>query len=388
MRSSRLFWILALAIVTATTAVTTSGCASEPVSATASEIENKDAALPAVSVVRADNGTLEAAIELSGNLAPETRVDIRSKLAGTLEKVFVQLGAAVTEGQTLATLDRREIDAQVDAAVAAVAVVSAGVDAAQAAFDNAAQEVERARGLYEKGAIPKQRLEAAEMQWRASKAQRDLAAANVEQANAALRRAREIQRDATLRSPVAGVIVARNFDAGTLVGPGGDPIFAVADLRTLKLEAGVSELEAGRLKAGAIARVTVQAQPGQTFEGRVSAIAPEVDARNRHFRVEIKVANKGGAQVSMLSGMYATATIPTATAEGPIVPREAVFDRDGKRNVYRVQGDLVSIVAVTEGLSDGKRVILTSGVQAGDAIVSDARREVVNGSRVRVVQSH
>ena len=381
MRSSRVFWILAVTIAAATAAVGSSGCASESVSgATTSE-----AALPAVAVVRADSGTLETAIELSGNLVPQTRVDIRSKLAGTLDQVLVQLGAAVSEGQTLATLDRREIDAQVDAAVAAVSVVRAGVDAADAAFQNAGQEVDRARGLYEKGAIPKQRLEAAEMQWRASKAQRDLAAANVEQANAALRRAREMLRDATLRSPVAGVIVARNLDAGSLVGPGGDPIMAVADLRTLKLEAGVSELEAGRLKPGALARVTVQAQPGEVFEGRVSAVAPEVDARNRHFRVEIRVVNKGGA---MLSGMSATARIPTATAQGPIVPREAVFDREGGRAVYRVQGDVVSIVTVTEGLSDGKRVVLTSGVQLGDTIVSDARREVTVGSRVRVVQSH
>lgn len=381
MRSSRMFWILAVTTATAAAAAGTSGCASEQVAGAAAT----EAILPAVAVVRADSGTLETAIELSGNLVPETRVDIRSKLAGTLDKVLVQLGSPVTEGQTLATLDRREIDAQVDAAVAAVSVVRAGVDAADAAFENAGQEVERARGLFEKGAIPKQRLEAAEMQWRASKAQRDLAAANVEQANAALRRAREMQRDATLRAPVAGVIVERNLDAGSLVGPGGDPILAVADLRTLKLEAGVSELEAGRLKPGALARVTVQAQPGQVFDGRVTAVAPEVDARNRHFRVEIKVANKGGA---MLSGMSATARIPIATAQGPIVPREAVFDRNGARAVYRVQGDTVSIVTVTEGLSDGKRVVLTSGVQGGDTIVSDARREVAAGSRVRVVQSH
>ena len=70
------------------------------------------------------------------------------------------------------------------------------------------------------------------------------------------------------------------------------------------------------------------------------------------------------------------------------MPREAVFDRDGGRAVYRVQGDIVSMVTVTEGLSDGKRVVLTSGVQRGDTIVADARREVVNGSRVRVVQGH
>ena len=381
MRSSRVFWILAVTTAAATAAAGTSGCASERVSGAAAT----EATLPAVAVVRADHGTLETAIELSGNLAPETRVDIRSKLAGTLDKVLVQLGSPVTEGQILATLDRREIDAQVDAAVAAVSVVRAGVDAADAAFENAGQEVERARGLYEKGAIPKQRLEAAEMQWRASKAQRDLAAANVEQGNAALRRAREMQRDATLRAPVAGVIVERNLDAGSLVGPGGDPIMAVADLRTLKLEAGVSELQAGRLKPGALARVTIQAQPGQVFDGRVAAVAPEVDARNRHFRVEIRVANKGGA---MLSGMSATARIPIATAEGPIVPREAVFDREGGRAVYRVQGDVVSIVTVTEGLSDGKRVVLTSGVQRGDTLVSDARREVAAGARVRVVQGH
>jgi RND family efflux transporter MFP subunit len=175
------------------------------------------------------------------------------------------------------------------------------------------------------------------------------------------------------------------FDAGSLVGPGGDPIVAVADLRTLKLEAGVSELEAGRLKPGAPTRVTIQAQPGEVFDGRITAVASEVDPRNRHFRVEISVTNKGGA---MLSGMYATARIPTATADGPIVPREAVFDRDGGRAVYRVQGDVVSLVRVTEGLTDGKRVVLTSGVQRGDAIVADARREVVNGARVRVIEGH
>ena len=62
----------------------------------------------------------------------------------------------------------------------------------------------------------------------------------------------------------------------------------------------------------------------------------------------------------MLSGMYATARIQTATAEGPIVPREAVFDRDGGRAVYRVQGDIVSMVTVTEGLSDGIRKLLAS----------------------------
>ena len=243
MRSSRLFWMMAGVAAIASAAIGTTGCSGQKVEGATTAA----APLPAVAVIRAQSGALESAIELSGNLVPETRVEIRSKLPGTLETILVQLGDRVTEGQVLATLDRREIDAQVDAAVAAVAVGKAGVDAAEAAFDNAGQEVERARGLFEKGAIPKQRLEGAETQWRASKAQRDLANANVEQASAALRRAREVQRDATLRAPIAGVIVERNYDAGNLVGPGADkPIVAVANVRSLKLEAGVSELEAGR----------------------------------------------------------------------------------------------------------------------------------------------
>ena len=104
-----------------------------------------------------------------------------------------------------------------------------------------------------------------------------------------------MQRDATLTSPIDGVIVERHYDAGSLVGPGDDPVVVVADLRVMKLEAGVSELEAGRLRVGMPARVEAQARPGDVFDGRVAAIAPEVDARNRHFRIEVRINEPGCA---------------------------------------------------------------------------------------------
>ncbi len=381
MRSWRNSWILAASVATAA-AIGTAACGGERVSQAA----EAPAPLPAVAVVRGATGTIESAIELSGNLAPQTRVDVHPKLGGTLDKVMVQLGDRVSEGAVLATLDRREIDAQVDAASAAVNVARAGLAAADAGLQNAEQEVERARNLFEKGAMPKQRLDAADTQHRAAQAQRDLAKANIAQAEAALRRAREVQRDATLRAPVAGVIVERNFDAGNLVGPGNDkPVVAVADLRTLKLEAGVSELDAGRLKVGSIVRVTLTAKPGDVYEGRLTALAPEVDPRNRHFRIEIRVDNRDRA---LLSGMYATARVVVAKGDGVIVPREAVFDRNGTRSVYRLAGDKITIVPVTEGLTDGSRVALVSGVKPGDLIVADARREVAEGARVRPIAAN
>jgi RND family efflux transporter MFP subunit len=341
------------------------------------------APLPAVAVVRAAPGTVESVIEVSGSLAPQARVGVYAKLGGTLEKVLVNLGDRVAEGAVLATLDRREIDAQVDAATAAVNVTRAALDAAEAVLANASQEVERARNLFDKGALPRQRLDAADTALRAAQAQRDLARANVAQADAALRRTREVQRDATLRAPIGGVIVERNFDAGALVGPGlGAPVVAVADLRALKLDAGVSELEAGRLTPGAVARVTLPAKPGAAYEGRLLALAPEVDPRNRHFRIEIRVDNHEG---SLLSGMYASARIVVAKADGITVPREAVFSRNGGRAVYRVDGDTVTIAPVTEGVSEAGRVVIASGVRAGDVIVGDARREIAAGARVRAI---
>jgi len=334
-----------------------------------------------VPVVTATVGDIEAALEISGTLAPRSRVPVKPRLPGSLDRVLVDIGDAVREGQVIATVDRREVDAQADAAAAAVAVAKAALESAEASLANAVLERDRARVLFEKGALPRQRLDGAETAHRASAAQRDLATANLAQTEASLRRAREVQRDATVTAPVTGFIVERNYDAGAI--PGDRPVVVVADLRQLKLEAGVSEMQAGRLRVGMKARVEVQARPGESFEGDLAAIAPEVDERNRHFRIEVRVPNDGRG---LLSGMYATARIVESSETGAVlVPREAIATRDGQRVALRVQDGAVTAVAVTEGLSDGMRVQVLKGVRAGDTLVVDARRQLAPGAKVRPV---
>jgi RND family efflux transporter MFP subunit len=334
-----------------------------------------------VAVVTAASTTVESALEISGTLAARSRVGVKPKLPGRLERVLVEMGDRVAAGQPVATLDRGELDAQVDAAIAAVAVANAALESADAALSNATTENERARSLFEAGALPRQRLDAAETAQRAAVAQRNLAKANLAQAEAALRRAREIQGDATLHAPVSGFIVERNYDDGAV--PGDRPIVVVADIRELKLEAGVSELEAGRLKTGLPVRVLVQAKPGETFSGTLAAMAPEVDPRNRHFRIEVRVTNPGGA---LLAGMYATARVVVQRADNAIaVPREAITTRDGTRTVLKVDGGRVSPVAVVEGLNDGRQVQIVSGLAAGDQVVADARRQLPADARVKAI---
>ena len=372
MKVSRLLALVAVPL--ALSAVVACGGGSAPQAAAPVAVPPVD-----VAAITAQAGTLEATLELSGNLAPRARVGVKPRVPGAIERVLVDIGAAVREGQTLATIDRREIDAQADAATATVAVATAGVDAAEAGLSNATTELDRARNLFEKGALPRQRLDAADTANKAALAQRELARASLAQAQAAQRRAREVQRDTTLTSPVAGHVVERNYDPGAM--PGDLPVVVIADLRVLKLEAGVSELEAGRLKVGMPAEVVVQARSGETYVGELAAIAPEVNERNRHFRVEIRVPN---ANAVLLSGMYATARIVTERATGGvIVPREAVTTRAGKRVALVVTGDTVKAVDVTEGLSDGQRIQILTGLKAGDTVVADARRQLADGTRVR-----
>jgi RND family efflux transporter MFP subunit len=353
------------------------------------EATAKASAEPAVAtidvpVVTASAGSIEAVLEISGTLTPRTRVPVKPRLPGALDAVLVEIGDAVTAGQPIARIDRREIDAQADAAAAAVSVAKAGLESAEASLANAVLEADRAKVLFEGGALPRQRLDAAQTAHRAGLAQRELAAATLAQTEASLRRAREVQRDTTLTSPVTGFVVERNYDAGAI--PGDQPVVVVADLRQMKLEAGVSELEAGRLRVGMKAAIQAQAKPGHVFEGELAAIAPEVDERNRHFRIEVRVPNQ---QRDLLSGMYASARIVTSTQSNAVLlPREAIGTRDGKRVVLKLQDGSVTAVPVVEGLSDGARVQIVEGVAAGDTVVADARRQVAAGARVRPVPVH
>ena len=363
-------------------ALLSTACGGDGTTASAeSQAAAPPAALVEVAAVRATIGTIQSTLEISGTLAPRTRVGVQPKLSGRLERVLVDIGDRVAAGQVVATLDRRELDAQVDAASAQIGVAQATIESADAALSNATSENTRAQNLFESGALPRQRLEAAETAQRSASAQKNLAQANLAQAQAALRRARELQRDATLTAPLDGYVVERNYDAGAI--PGDLPIVVVADIRQLKLEAGVSELDAGRLRTGLPALVSVQAKPGDEFSGQLAAIAPEVDARNRHFQIEVRVDN---SKRTLLAGMYATARIVLQAVDKALtIPREAVTSANGQRIVFRIDGDNITAVPVTEGLNDGRRVQVLSGLTAGEQVLADARRQLPAGARVKAV---
>ncbi len=205
----------------------------------------------------------------------------------------------------MATLDRREIDAQADAAAASVAVAIAGVDAAEAALSNATTEFERARNLFEKGALPRQRLDAAET---ANKAARGAAPAGAGQSRAGRGRPPPGARGAARHDPqFAGGRTRRRTQLRSGRHARRSPGRrhrrpARAEARSRGLGARGRPPQGGHAGSGRRAG----ASRADAYTGELAAIAPEVNERNRHFRVEIRVPN---ADAALLSGMYATARI-------------------------------------------------------------------------------
>ena len=152
-----------------------------------------------VAVVRATVGTIESALEISGTLAPRTRVGVKPKLPGRLERVLVDIGDRVTAGQVVATIDRARARRAGRRGDRAVGVAKAAIESAEAALANAMSEHDRAKTLFESGALPRQRLDAAETAHRSAIAQRESGARPTSRRpRRRVRRAREVQRDATL----------------------------------------------------------------------------------------------------------------------------------------------------------------------------------------------
>jgi multidrug efflux pump subunit AcrA (membrane-fusion protein) len=293
-------------------------------------------------------------------------------MSGTLTKVLVDIGSRVRAGQTVALQDTRELDAQVDAATAAVAVAKASLEQAEASLANAKLEYDRSKNPTEKGALARQRLTRRTRRC-APRRRSAILRKRPATGRGLFRRARSVSRRDPHRSDLrrgcrAQLRQRRAGRAGDNKG-----VVVVADTGELKLQPACQARRRSSESRHA-ALISVQARPGQTWTGRLVALAPEVDARNRHFQIEVRVQNAGD---ELLSGMYATAAIETGrVSAGVLVPREAVATRDGALVVFRVADGAVSAVRVSQGLGNETQVQILSGLSAGDQIVADGRKPI------------
>jgi len=317
----------------------------------------QDAGKPPVAVDTARAGTadFQEGVEVVDTLAPKFSADIKAEYPGTVSQILVSEWVPVKKGQVLARLDAREGEA---------AVLQAKAEAARAD-----REYERAVKLKEAGLMTAQGLEDSATIREAANAQLALVKARLDKT--------------IIRSPMDGVVSLRAVSPGDKAGD--FTLFRVVDNRLFDLKVTVPSGKIASVRVGQSLSFTTEAAPGKTFEGKVAFINPSADEASRAVQVVAEVPNDAG---DLKSGLFVRGRIVTGDRPGVLqVPRAALLTWDvdaGKADTFVVRGDKAVRQAVTTGALSGESVEITSGLNAGDTVVTRGGFNLSDGDRVAV----
>ena len=262
---------------------------------------------------KADRGNVTMTVTATGTLSAVTTVQVGSQVSGVIARLYADFNSTVKKGQLLAELDPTPFQAQVEQR-------QADLTQAQVQTDDARIKYDRQRRLMQGGLTPQAEVDAAEAQYKS-------AAAQVQQARAALSQVMTNLRYTKIISPIDGIVVDRQYDVGQTVAASfqAPTLFQIAqDLTKMQAQADVDQSDIGRVKVGQIARFTVDAYPEDEFRGRISQIRynAQVNQNVVTYPVIIEVANPEGR---LRPKMTANVTIDVSTVQNVLrVPNAAL----------------------------------------------------------------
>lgn len=347
------------------------------------EITDVAVEAPLIRTVKVGRADVERTVRLTGSVQAQHEVAVFARLQDRVDRLAVNVGDKVRAGQTLATVEHKEIAWQAKQAQAAVKAAQAGLLVAQAGRDGAQLELDRTKQLAEGGAAPPAALEGAELKFRLAEAQVAAAAAQVAQAQAAAGLMNQQVANARITSPIDGVVTARHAALGAMASHS-VPSFVIQDTGTLKLETSVDLATFASLEKGQKVSITVEDLPGETFEGTVALMSPTLDAQTRRASIEIDIDNGTGR---LLPHAFAQASVTLGRLEDAlVVPREAVLLTAQGALVYRVRDGAVQAVTPKLGPGTDALFAVLEGLEEGDVVALGGLGQLSDGARVRTAQ--
>ncbi len=356
-------------------------------------------------IAKVMRGDVAQSVVATGKIQPITKVEVKSKASGIVEKLFVDINNHVTRGQELAQLDQQEIRAQVDAQRAQLASAQANVatyeanivqDKVNAAAPDLAMykaTLDRNLEMQKDGIVSRQALDDANRDYLAALTRRNSAQAQVAVDAAKLKQARAqvLESQATLNqleeqlsyttivAPMDGVILSRDVEIGDAVssilvlGSTATLVMTEGDTTQVYVQGKVDEADIAHVYLGQPARIKVESFRDRPFYGKVTKIAPMgVEKDNvTTFEVRVSINNPGG---ELKANMTANAEILLDEHKGVLtVPENAVlYDNQKNASVEvpdRSQKDGTRKVPVKVGLSNGSVTEIASGLKEGDQVV-------------------
>lgn len=320
----------------------------------AGEPRGRSARAAPVEVVTAVTGRAATLVRATGTLVASLSVTVQPEIAGRIERILFEQGAAVRQGDPLVELDR--------------SVLRAEREKAEAVLDLARQTAERTESLARRGAAAASALDEARAALRTAQAEAELAAVR--------------EQKTLIRAPFDGIVGLRLISPGLYVQPG-DALVSLDRIDPLDLDFRVPERWFGALRPGLAIELTVDALPGQRFAGTITALAPVIDVNGRAVRVRAAVPNPDRV---LRPGLFARVTLELEPREAAVlVPEAAVVLDPGGAVVFRVEDGTARLVRVTTGLRRDGMVEIRNGLAAGDVVVVNGQVRLRDGSAVEIV---
>lgn len=277
--------------------------------------------------------------EFTGTVYPVYQYVISPKVSGRVIEIKKRIGDWVNRGEIIARLDDAEYQQNVLEAQANLRISKASLAESESQFELARQELERVRSLQEKGIASSSELDSASTSYEAQKSRHELARAQIQQREAALKSA-EIRMDYTvLYATEPGFIGERYVDEGTLLSPN-SPLVSVVGIDSVIVQATIIEKDYGRIKIGQPAEIGVDAFPETTFTGTVARIAPVLEEASRVAKMEVEVENKDHL---LKPGMFAIVRVVLQErGSAQVIPVEAMIKNNGTDGIFVVEKDAAS----------------------------------------------
>ena len=312
---------------------------------------------------------LDRTLSIVGTLFAKDEATIGAEVEGRVEKTMVEFGDRVAAGQEIAFIDTASYEALARQA-------AANVSKARATADNTDKDLLRMRNL---GAI-------------ASPSDLDKAQAAAEQAHAEVKSAEAAESIARLnlershvKAPFESAVADRIASAGDFKKVG-EPLFRMVNDGVLKYIVQAPERYAGQIQKGQLVTFTVDAYPGETFEGKVYLISPQVNTTTRAFAFGALVQNR---ERRLRASTFARGEVVLQRqVTSAVVPLDAVVSFVGINKIFVVENGVAKAREVVTGRVIQKLQEILSGVKAGELIVVSGQTKLFDGAKVRVKEAH
>lgn len=337
-----------------------------------------------VNIAQVELGDIADSIMASGNLVFNTQVQLRSEVTGRVDKIFVQEGQGVKQGDMLMRLDTTAFESEVTRSKAILRATEIEIKHNKTRLANLERQLKRQKDLYDVGLGNQESYENIE-------SARDLAKIDIEsriesynQAQASLQIAQDRLSKSVFRAPMSGLLASVNIKEGETVIAGttniiGSDLMLVADPSAILAELRVDETDIASIKLNQKANIYAAAYPNKPFSGTVINIGTsaknQAGSQGLSFKVKVLLDT---TERQLYAGMSCRAEIATSIAENGLkLPIEAVQKEDDKTFVWRLNSDnTVSKIAVTVGISSDIEQAITDGLNEGDKIVIGPARPV------------